>query len=94
MASTTVLRTIDDSAFARRRKVALANTRWFRAMGWRALRDGAPQGGLRAANARAAAQIVIRGAKREALINRIATDALDVVSRHARSALRDRNSEI
>ena len=66
MTPAVVLRTIDDSAFARRRAVALANTKWFRAMAWRAIHDGAPKSELRAANARAAAQIVIRKAKREA----------------------------
>ena len=50
MASTTVLRTIDDSAFARRRKVALANTDGSAPWGGARCRDGAPQGGLRAAN--------------------------------------------
>jgi hypothetical protein len=58
--------------------VALANIRWFRAMAWRALRDGSPQGLLRAANARAAARIVLQQAKRDALVNRLVTDALAV----------------
>lgn len=61
-----------------RRAVALANVRWFRAMAWRALRDGGPQGVLRAANARAAARIVLRQARRDALVNRLVTDALAV----------------
>lgn len=43
-----------------RRSVALANVRWFRAMAWRAQRDGAPKADLRAANARAAASIVLQ----------------------------------
>ncbi|MCJ2093352.1 hypothetical protein MKK67_12775 [Methylobacterium sp. J-072] len=59
-----------------RRTIALANARWFRAMAWRALRDGAPKGALRAANARAAARIVLRQARRDALVNRLVTDAL------------------
>lgn len=58
--------------------VALANIRWFRAMAWRALRDGGQQGLLRAANARAAARIVLRQARRDALVNRLVTDALAV----------------
>lgn len=60
------------------RAVALANIRWFREMAWRALRDGSPQGLLRAANARAAARIVLRQARRDALVNRLVTDALAV----------------
>ncbi|MEE7450027.1 hypothetical protein MRF4_20670 [Methylobacterium radiotolerans] len=60
------------------RAVALANVRWFRDMAWRALRDGSPQGLLRAANARAAARIVLRQARRDALVNRRVTDALAV----------------
>lgn len=67
----------EGSAFARRRVVALANTRWFRAMAWRALHDGAPKGQQRAANARAAAHIVIRQAKHENMVNRMATEAED-----------------
>jgi hypothetical protein len=59
-----------------RHAVAIANIRWFRAMAWRALRDGGPQGVLRAANARAAAHIVLRHARRDALVNRLVTDAL------------------
>ena len=61
-----------------RRAVALANVRWFRAMAWRALRDGQPHGRLRATHARAAAWIVLRQAKRDALVNRLVTDALAV----------------
>ena len=61
-----------------RHAIALANARWFRAMAWRALRDGAPRGELRAANARAAARIVLRQAKRDALVHRLVTDALAV----------------
>ncbi|MGH1572069.1 hypothetical protein ACRAWG_16990 [Methylobacterium sp. P31] len=61
-----------------RHTVAIANIRWFRAMAWRALRDGGPQGLLRAANARTAARIVLRQARRDALVNRLVTDALAV----------------
>ncbi|MGH1588016.1 hypothetical protein ACRBEV_06260 [Methylobacterium phyllosphaerae] len=59
-----------------RRAVALANIRWFRALAQRAVRDGGPQAQLRAANARAAARIILRQAKREAVVGRIARDAL------------------
>ncbi|KAA0122823.1 hypothetical protein CIW48_15370 [Methylobacterium sp. P1-11] len=62
----------------RHRTVAIANIRWFRTMAWRALRDGSPQGVLRAANARAAARIILHQAKRHALVNRPVTDALAV----------------
>src|SRR3954471_10607151 len=57
-----------------RRAVALANANWFRALAWRALRDGNPNGALRAANARAAARIVIQQAKREARSSRMVID--------------------
>lgn len=60
------------------RAVAIANIRWFRAMAWRALRDGSPQGVLRAANARAAARVILQQAKRHALVNRLVTDALAI----------------
>lgn len=60
------------------RAVAIANIRWFRAMAWRALRDGGPQGVLRAANARAAARIILRQAQRHALVNRLVTEALAI----------------
>lgn len=56
--------------------IAIANVRWFRSMAWRALRDGRPQGELRAANARAAARIVLRQARRDATVRRIAMRAL------------------
>lgn len=62
--------------FAERRSIALANANWFRKLAWRATRDGRPNGERRAANARAAARIVIRQAKREALISRMAHEAL------------------
>ncbi|TXM89810.1 hypothetical protein [Methylobacterium sp. WL116] len=58
-----------------RRAVALDNALWFRALAWRALRDGAPKAELRAANARAAARIVLRHARREALVRRLVLDA-------------------
>src|SRR3978361_1082660 len=67
---------IGPNGLSGRRAVALANANWFRALAWKALRDGSPKGAFRAANARAAARIVIQQAKREALISRIATDAL------------------
>ncbi|MDP4025308.1 hypothetical protein Q8W71_22000 [Methylobacterium sp. NEAU 140] len=65
---------------AARRALAVANANWFRAMARRALRDGGPQAALRAANARAAARIVLRQAKRDALVSRIATDALNAAA--------------
>jgi hypothetical protein len=40
------------------------------------LREGGPQATLRAANARAAARIILRQAKRDALVNRMAREAL------------------
>jgi hypothetical protein len=49
---------------------------WFRKLAWRAVRDGKPNGELRAANARAAARIVIRQAKRDALVSHMAREAL------------------
>ena len=66
---------IEPNGLSGRRAVALANAKWFRALAWKALRDGSPKGAFRAANARAAARIVIQQAKREALISRIAIDA-------------------
>jgi hypothetical protein len=65
---------VRDAAY--RRAVALANVRWFRAMAWRALRDRGPNAELRAANARAAAHIVLRQAKREAMVGRMAHESL------------------
>ncbi|GJD45143.1 hypothetical protein AFCDBAGC_3012 [Methylobacterium cerastii] len=58
-----------------RRTTVIANVRWFRRLAWRALRDGAPSGQARAANARAAARILIRQARREALVDRMIRDA-------------------
>jgi hypothetical protein len=62
--------------YAQRRSIAVANVHWFRKLAWRALRDGRPQGELRAAAARTAARIVIRQAKRDTLISRMAHEAL------------------
>ncbi|KAB1072472.1 hypothetical protein F6X51_15900 [Methylobacterium planeticum] len=67
---------IEPQGLAGRRAVAAANARWFRALAWRALRDGHPNGALRAANARAAAWIVIRQAQRDALVRHMARAAL------------------
>lgn len=64
------------NGLAERHAIAVANANHFRALAWRALRDGAPNGTARAANARAAARIVLRQAKRDALVYRIANDAL------------------
>lgn len=58
-----------------RRSTVVANVRWFRKLAWRALRDGAPSAEARAANARAAARILIRQAKREALVTRMIREA-------------------
>jgi hypothetical protein len=66
----------EQGRYAERQFIALANANWFRKLAWRAIRDGRPKGELRAANARAAARIVIRQAKRDALISRIAHEAL------------------
>ncbi|GJE11705.1 MULTISPECIES: hypothetical protein [Methylobacterium] len=63
--------------YAERRSIAVANVNWFRKLAWRALRDGSPRGAMRAAAARAAARIVIRQAKRDALISRMAHEALE-----------------
>lgn len=65
-------------ALQNRRSIAIANIRWFRAMSWRALRDGGPLAEQRAANARAAARIVLRQARRDAIIGRMATQALGI----------------
>ena len=61
-----------------RRAVAIANALWFRALAQRALRDGAPKAELRAANARAAARIVRRQARREALVRQLMFDAVAI----------------
>ena len=65
MSTQTLTRPVEGDGILHRRSVALANALWFRALAWRALRDGAPKGELRAANARAAARIVLRQAKRD-----------------------------
>jgi hypothetical protein len=61
---------------ARRRAIAISNINWFRAVAWKALRDGGPKAELRAANARMAARIVLKQARRDALVTRMTTDAL------------------
>ena len=70
-----------------RRAVAIANALWFRALAWRALRDGAPKAELRAANARAAAHILLRQVRRESLVHRLMFDAVvvEAASRDERS---------
>ena len=77
MASVVVDKPLDVGGPISRRAAALANTKWFRALAWRALRDGGPMAELRASNARAAARIVLRQAKREALVARMAREALE-----------------
>ncbi|XYD08047.1 hypothetical protein R1A27_23820 [Methylobacterium sp. NMS12] len=77
MTSGTLVKPLDVGGPLSRRAAALANVRWFRALAWRALRDGGPRAELRASNARAAARIVLRQAKREALVARLARQALD-----------------
>lgn len=64
------------TAFAGRYSIAVANAHLFRKLAWRALRDGQPNGALRAANARAAARIVLKHAKRDALVYQLANEAL------------------
>jgi hypothetical protein len=59
-----------------RRAVAVSNAKWFRALAWRALRDGAPKADLRAANARAAARIILRRAREDAARTRPMIDAV------------------
>lgn len=77
MASVTLEKPLDVGGPLSRRAAALANVRWFRALAWRALRDGGPRAELRAANARAAARIVLRQAKRDALVACLARQALE-----------------
>ncbi|SDA14435.1 hypothetical protein SAMN02799622_01121 [Methylobacterium sp. UNC378MF] len=77
MASVTFEKPLDVGGPLSRRAAALANVRWFRALAWRALRDGGPRAELRAANARAAARIVLRQAKREALVDRLTRQAVE-----------------
>jgi hypothetical protein len=76
MAAATVEKPLDVGGPMSRRAAALANIKWFRALAWRVLRDGGPQAALRAANARAAARIILRQARRDALVNQMARDAL------------------
>ena len=75
MASVTLEKPLDVGGPISRRAAALANAKWFRALAWRALREGGPQAELRAANARAAARIIVRQAKREAIVARLARAA-------------------
>ncbi|MBE7243399.1 MAG: hypothetical protein INR63_00490 [Actinomycetospora chiangmaiensis] len=62
------------------RAVAIANANMFRALAWRALRDGAPKAALRAANARAAARIILRHAREDAGRLRMPSGALDLAA--------------
>jgi hypothetical protein len=77
MASVTLAKPLDVGGPISRRAAALANVKWFRALAWRVLREGGPQAALRAANARAAAWIILRQARRDALVARLAREALD-----------------
>ncbi len=79
---------IKRGAFTERRVTAIANANWFRALAWRALRDGQPRGPLRAANARAAARIVLQQARRDAQINTLVMEAL-AAGAHRRQARSD-----
>ena len=76
MTAATVQKPLDVGGPISRRAAALANAKWFRALAWRALRDGGPLATQRAANARAAARIVLRQARREALVSTLVQDAL------------------
>ncbi|MER2194273.1 hypothetical protein [Methylobacterium brachiatum] len=76
MAAATVEKPLDVGGPMSRRAAALANVKWFRALAWRVLREGGPQAALRAANARAAARIILRQARRDALVSRMAREAL------------------
>ena len=78
MAVLTAEKPLDVGGPISRREAALANVKWFRALAWRALRDGGPQAELRAANVRAAASIILRQAKRDALVDRLTAVALAV----------------
>ena len=77
MASGTLVKPLDVGGPISRRAAALANVKWFRALAWRTLRDGGPQAELRAANARTAARIILKKAKREAVVARIEREALE-----------------
>lgn len=61
-----------------RRAIAIANALWFRALAQRTLNDGLPKAELRAANARAAAHIVLHQARREALARQLIINAMAV----------------
>ena len=63
------------NSFASRRAIAIGNANLFRAMASRALRDGKPHGEMRARNARTAARIVLRQARRDALVHRMTAAA-------------------
>ena len=76
MSILTAPETVELTGEARRRAIAIANANWFRAVACKALQDSGPKAELRAANARLAARIVIRHARRDALVNRITTAAL------------------
>ena len=67
MAALTLTRPVANDGILHRRRVALANVRWFRAMARRALQDGAPLAASRAADARTAARLVLQQAKRDRL---------------------------
>lgn len=71
MSSSTTERLLDVGGPLSRRSTVIANVRWFRKLAARALRDGAPNAEVRAANARAAARILISQGKREALVDRM-----------------------
>lgn len=68
--------TVELTGVARRQAIAVANENWFRAVACKAPRDGGPKAELRAANARLAARIVVKHARRDALVNRITNAAL------------------
>jgi len=76
MSILTVPETVELTGEVRRRAIAVANANWFRAVACKALRDGGPKAELRAANARLAARIVLKHARRDALVNCITNAAL------------------
>lgn len=76
MSTLTAPETVELTGVARRQAIAVANANWFRAVACKALRDGGPKAELRAANARLAARIVVKHARRDALVNRITNAAL------------------
>jgi hypothetical protein len=63
-----------------RRALAVSNANWFRALAWRALRDGGPKAALRAANARAAARIILRKAREDTRIDALTAEILDLAA--------------